>query len=268
MNQNEVQVRELAGWGLDDYEYRPATSVEANLYRVADGVASGSPFEAKDVVRPAETLELQDEFRKLSCRHDLIEEMSGLEWSLGVVDLRALIAFQRRVWFGAGSPPLAVPAARDWPALLSLCFGEAKPVGCELHSEKTPETLVLRSSNPNLHVRTSYDGAQPLSLHAGGPFFEVACLRGRWFLRDGYHRAYRLLQAGVFEVPAVVVQARTIEEVGADRSWFFDEETLFSDTPPLVTDFLNDELVLMYSRPALHKTIRITIEEFLTPATF
>jgi len=268
MKQHEVQVRELAGWGLDDYEYRPQANTETDRSRATGLVASRSPFQQRDAVLAEETSELQDEFLRRSSRQDLLDEMDGLDWSLGVVDLRALIAFQRRVSFGLDSPLLAVPAARDWPSLLSHCFGAAKPVGCELHSEEAPETLVLRSSNPNLHVRTSFDAARPLSIHAGGPFFEVACWHGRWFLRDGYHRAYKLLQAGVFEVPAIVVQARTIEELGADRPWFFSEETLFSETPPLVTDFLNDELVLTYSRPALHKTIRITIEEFLTPVAF
>jgi hypothetical protein len=90
-------------------------------------------------------------------------------------------------------------------------------------------------------------------------------LRGRWFLRDGYHRAYSLLQAGVYEVPAIIVQARTIEELGATHPWFFPEEILFSETPPRVCDFLDDDLVFEYNRPPLIKTLRITMEETLAP---
>ena len=41
-------------------------------------------------------------------------------------------------------------------------------------------------------------------------------------------------------MPAVVIYARSIEEVGATAPWFFNEEQLFSDRPPQVTDFLDD----------------------------
>lgn len=135
-----------------------------------------------------------------------------------------------------------------------------------IHDAAT-KTFVLRSSNPNLHFRTTGDAAAPLSIHAGGPFFEVACFRDRWFLRDGYHRAYNLFQAGVFEIPAVIVQARTIEELGATQPWFFSEDILFSEAPPYVSDFLSDDLIIEYDRPPLLKTLRITMEEILAPAS-
>ncbi len=86
-------------------------------------------------------------------------------------------------------------------------------------------------------------------------------LRGRWFLRDGYHRAYRLLQDGVYCVPAVVISARTLDELGATEPWFFNEEQLFSCRPPRVLDFLDESMVLRYERAALRKVIRIRVEE-------
>jgi hypothetical protein len=95
----------------------------------------------------------------------------------------------------------------------------------------------------------------------------VAQYHDRWFLRDGYHRAYDLLQANIFRVPAVIVYATTLEELGATRPWFFNEETLFSATPPRVIDFLNDALTLEYNRPLLIKTVSVTIEESLAPLT-
>jgi len=73
------------------------------------------------------------------------------------------------------------------------------------------------------------------------------------------------LQAGVHRVPAVVIFARTIEELGATESWFFAEDQLFSDRPPRVMDFLEDDLVLRYQRTALRKVIRIRVEESLQP---
>jgi hypothetical protein len=98
-------------------------------------------------------------------------------------------------------------------------------------------------------------------LHGGSPFFEVGEFRGRWFLRDGYHRAYHLLRAGVSTMVAVLVRARSLEELGANKPWFFSEEVLFSQRAPRVTDFLSDDLTVTYARPRLTRTIRIRIEE-------
>jgi hypothetical protein len=63
----------------------------------------------------------------------------------------------------------------------------------------------------------------------------------------------------------VIVQARTIEELGATQPWFYPEGVLFSEAPPLVADFNEDDLVLEYERPAMVKTLRIALEETLTP---
>jgi hypothetical protein len=151
-----------------------------------------------------------------------------------------------------------------------MCFGAEKPLSYRCMESVTPGStkreLVLTSNDPNLQLRPSADPSAPFLVHAGSPFFEVAQYRGRWFLRDGYHRAYRLLRAGVVQVPAIIVRARSLDELGATRPWFFREEILLSPKPPRVLDFLDDALVLQYERPPLIKTFRVTIEESLEPA--
>jgi len=267
MGGKDVSVRELAGWRLDDYEYRTKKIENAKLACATRLVAQRSPLQQENIVLATESSMLHDSLINQSSRLDLLDEMKGLEWSLGVVDLRSLVAFQRRISFHPEHPLPESPAATDWPALLALSFGPAKSVQCEMEQDAENRTILLHSDNPNLYLRATVDATSPLSVHAGGPFFEVACYRGRWFLRDGYHRAYALLRSGIFKVPAVIVQARTIEELGATQPWFFSEEVLFSDTPPCVIDFLDNELVLEYARPRLIKTLRITMEEILSPVT-
>jgi hypothetical protein len=267
MSPNLVRIRELAGWGFDRYEYRPETLTLDKISQAVNVTTRYSSFGQASVVMTAETERLQEMFTPHANRPDLLSEMSGLSWSLGVVDLRSLIAFQRRLAFNSEIARPPTPSARDWPALLALSFASPKPVECEILHDRLAETLILRSANPNLHFRVTNDPMHPVAVHAGGPFFEVARFRNRWFLRDGYHRAYALLKAQVFEVPAVIVEATTIEELGANQTWFFSEDILFSNAPPYVVDFLNDDLVLEYDRPALIKTLRIKMEEALTPAT-
>jgi hypothetical protein len=268
MSRDLVRILELTGWGLDKYEYRPAVLGPTELSRATDIIALRSLFEQSNVVLASETEQLHEAFCTYLKRPDLLSEMSGLSWSLGVVDLRSLIAFQRRLVSPAKTVQASIPIAGDWPALLALSFGPPKSIKCKITHNRAIQTVVLRSDNPDLHFRVTNDPASPLIVHGGGPFFEVACFRDRWFLRDGYHRAYSLLKDHVFKVPAVIVQAATIEELGANQPWFFPEEVLFSSAPPRVIDFLNDNLVFEYERPALIKTLRITIEETLKPATF
>jgi hypothetical protein len=268
MRCERIQIRELAGWDLDDYEYRPVSFEPDTFGRCKQSharrvIAQRPPFQTARALLKAETAALDDSLAIQATRSDLRAEMAGLDWSLGVVDLRLLLAFQRRLAYNPSLSQIVAHAADDWSALVALSFGPPKPVVCDLIRDGT--TVLLRSGNPNLQFRISADRSSPITVHAGSPFFEVAQYRSRWFLRDGYHRAYTLLRAGIFQLPAVIVQVRTLEELGAARPWFFPEEILFSSSPPRVTDFLDDALILEYDRPPLIKTLRVTMEETLAP---
>jgi hypothetical protein len=251
-------VRELAGWNLDENEYRPVID-SSRLDRARALVAERSPFEERSALCAVSDAAVQARLAEQESRLDLYTEMAGLDWSLGFVDLRALLAFQRRLVLNSDAPGVTIPAADNWPALMDLCFGRPKPIVCEVVQSET--SILLRSGNPNMHFRFTNDRSSPIAVYSGSPFFEVARYRGRWFLRDGYHRAYALLRAGVFYLPAVIVEAKSLAELGAVHPWFFPEEVLLSSSPPRVIDFLDDALVLEYDRTPLIKTLRLTMEE-------
>jgi hypothetical protein len=259
MSPRKVRVRELAGWGLDADEYRPEIADQRILQRARALVADRPSLEEKSALCILNHAALEASFAEQSSRPDLHAEMAGLDWSLGVVDLRLLLAFQRRLVLNPDQSRFFIPPPNDWPALTALSFGSPKPVICEIVQREA--SIMLRSTNPNLHFRVSEDAEAPILVHAGSPFFEVARYRGRWFLRDGYHRAFAALRAGVFRLPTVIVHARTLEELGATRPWFFPEEVLFSSSPPRVVDFLDDALVIEYDRSPLIKMLRVTMEE-------
>jgi hypothetical protein len=261
-----VHIRELAGWALDPSEYRPQ-ALDSGKIAHARHIISERVFQSANAVLEVETATLQDSLSGHALRPELQAEMAGLNWYLGVVDLRSLLAFQRRLAFNPSVPDIAVPSQTNWPALIELSFGPEKPVIYDLTHCTETRSIILRSNDPNLQLRISNDRAAPITVHAGSPFFEVALYEGRWFLRDGYHRAYALLRAGVFRLPSIIVEARTLAELGATHPWFFPEETLLSPSPPYVIDFLNDALTLDYDRPSLIKTLRVTMEETLAPAT-
>ncbi len=277
MSPAKVDVYELIAWGLDDYVYRDsathlgrkevATKIERAQQRFAERKCHGDC----PALLAEETGRLLHLLASSATHADLHKEYEGLDWRLGVVDLHRLLAFQRRLVFDPLHYHSAIPQQDDWTALISFAMGSRRSTEHHVTQRNISGgfAMELSSGNPDLQVRvrptSAADGPSPFLLFGGSPYFEVAEFRGRWFLRDGYHRAYRLLQAGVRRVPAVVINARTIEEVGATEPWFFNEAQLFSDHPPRVLDFLDESMVLRYERPALRKVIRIRVEESLEP---
>jgi hypothetical protein len=274
----KVDVHELIAWALDEYSYRSSTIVPRQeelakqIEQAQQRLTEREPYEGCPALLAEETAGVKHLLTAQAQRTDLQEEYEGLDWALGVVDLRRLLAFQRRLVFHSAPRFSSIPQQDDWSQLILLAFGSRR---CTKHRIINNGNVAdgldvnLYSSNPDLQLRLSpkagHSDLSPFSLHGGSPFFEVAELHGRWFLRDGYHRAYRLLQAGVHCMPAVVIRTRTLEELGATEPWFFNEDQLFSDRPPRVMDFLDESLVLRYERTALRKVIRIRIEESLQP---
>ncbi|WP_433966828.1 hypothetical protein [Tunturiibacter gelidiferens] len=278
MTSSKVAVHELIAWGLDEYSYRDgaagfdSTELAARVRQAGARLTERDRHATTSALLEQETRDIQPLLAMVTQREDLHLDNQGLDWTLGVVDLRLLLAFQRRLIFSPSREVSFTPRQGDWPGLISLAVGSERDTEHVLiHNDSETDRLDIRlhSSNPDLQLRFTPKrngcGALPLSLYGGSPFFEVAEFRGRWFLRDGYHRAYHLLQAGVNRIPAVVIYARSIEEVGATTPWFFHEEQLFSDRPPRVTDFLDSSMIMRYERTALRKVIRVRVEESLEP---
>ena len=278
MTVSKVNVHELIAWDLDDYPYRDAAAgvdsvkLAEKAKRARAKLAERDQYLETTALLERETKDIQDLLKVAAQREDLQSEYEDLDWTLAVIDIRRLLAFQRRLVFGCVSQAPILPERHDWLQLISLAIGSQRSTKHVLIHDRTEEDQLdirLHSSNPDLrlrlHPKTRIGELLPLSLYGGSPFFEVAEFHGRWFLRDGYHRAYHLLKAGLDRMPVVVIYARSIEELGATAPWFFNEEQLFSDRPPQVTDFLNDDMILRYERTALRKVIRIHIEESLEP---
>lgn len=261
---NHVCVRELIGWDLDENELRPASAQLNEKINSARAIIASRPsFRAVNPVATETPAPVTALLNHQLAREDLQREMDGLDWFLAVVELRQLLAFQRRLVFDPEYTQIATPTFDAWPALTALAFGPPVPAVFTT-IKSTPAELVVQSSNPNLCLRPAADNCR-LEFHGGSPFFEAAEYRDRWFLRDGYHRAEFLLRSGITQVPAVVIRARTLAELGAVGPWFFSEQSLFGPHPPYVSDFLDESLTQQYTRPRLHKTLRVTIEESFVP---
>lgn len=260
---------ELAAWGLDDgVERGPIPHTESTIENARRKLHMRETYQPSCPLLEQETKRLAPLLDRQHSRVNLHRDCRGLDWKLGMIDLRNLLAFQRRVSVERENGPL-LQDGENWEQLIPLAFPERKAdFSFSINPDRSE--AVIRSANPELKLfidPPSPAGALslPLSIDLGSPFIEAAHYNGRWFLRDGYHRAYSLLKIGIHRVPAVVIWARTIEELGAVHPWFFNQAVLFSEHPPRLMDFHDPELVLHYRRPMREKLIRVSVEESFQP---
>lgn len=225
MSPQYLEIRELAAWGFD-YPVDRGSLREEQFRRAAcdaqDRLAVRAHYLADPPICVEETRTLAN---LLADRKDAVYssgEFNGLAWELAVADLRKLIAFQRRIEFAHGD-------------------------SCPTHQKTESQRLI--------------DLALPLHSISKSPYMEVASYCGRWFLRDGYHRSFRLLNEGVHMIPCVVVYAESLAQMGAVGNRFFSQEILFSKQPPMVTDFLGEETTVRYRRALPEQIVPITNQQ-------
>ncbi|MGB8834209.1 MAG: hypothetical protein WCC95_18810, partial [Candidatus Sulfotelmatobacter sp.] len=108
-------------------EYRPAAH-RGDLEIARALAATRAPFEPSSALVESGDCGLREQFAEQEARADLQAEMAGLDWFLGVVDLRLLLAFQRRIILDSGAP---VPDPNDWVGRMDLCFGKPEPIVCD-----------------------------------------------------------------------------------------------------------------------------------------
>jgi hypothetical protein len=273
VNRQHLEIRELAAWGFDPQADRGSLvceQLEDAARKARHRLKVRKPYEADSSIS-VEATGIQADALAARCESIAAsDEFDGLVWQPAIVDLRKLIAFQRRIGF-AKDDHFQIEQAATWQHLLDL----ALPITLTqphyaVSAIPDGKSLTIRTLSPNLTVRfasgiaNGLDSVQ-LVAQAGSPYIEVASYRGRWFLRDGYHRSFLLLKQGICLVPAVVVCAETLEELGAIGHKFFAEDILFSDQPPMVTDFLDEELVLCYHRLLRERVMRVSIQELEDP---
>jgi hypothetical protein len=96
-------------------------------------------------------------------------------------------------------------------------------------------------------------------------YVQVAHYKDRYFLKNGYHRAYAALLSNRKHIPAVVSEFDDFAGVGAINPGFFSKELLMSDAPPLLSDFLNPQFAIDVRLKPMRKIIRVRVDEFLAP---
>jgi hypothetical protein len=252
------------------------TRIEEDIVARRDALANRPLFAAQSVL--VEDNEVKIDLEQLSRNPLLSTNFAQHRWSLKIVDLTRVIAFQKAINI-EGLEERVQSVVADPRKLAEFCLPGEQPVPPQgLITDVDQKGYTVSSLNPNLRIAGSQvhsalvapeEGMQPMSMLAvtflvsmGTSYMQVASYNGRDFLRDGYHRAAGLLRAGISTVPCVYIEAESFEEVGANPGTMLGYEVLFGDRPPFLSDFWDDSVSATVEQPTIRKAIRLRGEEF------
>jgi hypothetical protein len=185
-------------------------------------------------------------------------------WDLAVIaDLRRVVAAQPTVFVDEIVGYDAEVAPDDLAAIAQLTLPLSPPSAqLPAHFDEDEQTWNISSPSPNLRITGTFAGEVKPDVVGFGflleiltSFVSVAEFRGRWVLRDGYHRTYRLLAAGVRRVPAFV------RRFGDDESLFHSgmlpEDVYCGERPPTLADYHDDTVAGDVAYAPSETTIRV-----------
>jgi len=232
-----------------------------------------------DPQSPIVTVEDRTELDAVAARADVQAALGQLTWRAEMVDLRQVQTFQKLIKTDGLDARIA-PVVDQSVSLMEFCLPAQQPEPPQgTFADVDGKGFTVSSLNPNLRIAAGqasrFDVAQveggptiatmalSILVYLGPSYLQLAAYRGRYFLRDGYHRAAALLRAEIFEVPCIFIEAASWEQVQPPQQGFFSYEVCFAERPPLVADFWRDEVADDVLQPAVRKVIRVRGDEFV-----
>lgn len=258
---------------LDD-----VAQVQQSFLIYKQAVASRPTFRTSNPISEFPETEI---VQAITGREDIQATFAGLEWRPARVNLEKVLSYQQ-VINTDGLEDRIASVRTSVAALLDLCLPvEPTLTASSVAFDPDQHGVTISSLNPNLRLHPGFKvdpvqvsvapGVAPRSMlqvsflvEANRSYLQVAHFRNRYFLRDGYHRAAALLRAGISIVPCILIEARTIGELGLQPG-LFTPEIIFSDHPPRLTDFWDDAVSCDVAQPTMRKVIRAQTSEFALP---
>jgi hypothetical protein len=182
-----------------------------------------------------------------------LREVAGhlfeLGWQPAMVDLTRVCTFQPVVCTDYDTRMTGL-VPQSLMSLARVTFPLGPTPDYQMNFDPTRNAWLLSSPDPNLQVTTRFTGPAPPSLpHVRVYGFHVAMSRsvmevgryqGRWYLRDGYHRALALLRLGVRWVPSLVREFTELEKLLP--SGMLPPAVFTGPRPPLLSSYFDDEV--------------------------
>lgn len=191
-------------------------------------------------------------------------------WRVCIADLQRVCALQPQIFTDHAVERASGLEPGNLRRIAEVSLPLPKKAILPLQFDRARQVWMLSSANPNLRIVGNWHGeVQPGMMGFGftvsvlPSFLQVAHFSNRYVLRDGNHRAYGFLRAGITSVPALTRDFGPFEDLGLPPG-LLPPAAYLGDRPPLLTDFLNDEVSADVFLPAAEKMIVVAGLE-LTP---
>lgn len=237
---------------------------KASIKRAVDYVTSLPPRgELSPRIRPLPS-EHRDHISQLEAEPTFSEIRQGavsVEW--GLVEIGNVRCFQQNINSGyVAELTTRLPKPSDSAGTIRFCqplSSERQKIALPIGFNQSTNTYTIVSENLDLRIQGNIGGqtADPNGVQRsfvgfmfgfGLPQIAVAEYRGKFVIRNGYHRALALLQAGHTEIPAVVVHCSSYQATGGAAPGFLPPDLVLSDRPPVLADYLSDAAVEVQRR--------------------
>lgn len=195
-------------------------------------------------------MDIQDRRKQLEDDPTFKEHLVGVhEHSFASVEIAKLHSFQPNLNLEyVDRLKQGVPTPGDITGLLKFCL----PLRTEL--PKSPalgsfnpntNTFTLSSENLDLRIIGSVQGEEPTAGRSffgfaygmGLPQMSVVEYQGIYMIKNGYHRAYALFEAGHKFFPCILLRTNNYNATGAAVPGFFSVDLILSERSPLLVDF-------------------------------
>lgn len=204
--------------------------------------------------------------------HDYVREFSTNQyakpfmnagWQVRMADLSKLYAFQETVCIEPAQAQTAHANKDDLLSLARVTLGLETYGEPTVHFDSVQRAWVISSLNRNLdvigHFTRSVPGGVGCGFMAGvtPSFMQVIRYRGRYLLKDGYHRAFGLLRSGISQVPVLFLEMPSDETLDLGNS-HLPPEAWLGPRPPRLPDYQDDSVSTEVMLPGTRKMIVIS----------
>lgn len=184
-------------------------------------------------------------------------------WSVKIVDLSRVCALQPIIFSDHADERAAPVQPNDIRSIAAVSLPLQTSSGLPAQFDEVQKAWMIASRNPNLRLVGQFAGeVQPGQIGFGfivsvlASYVQVALFRGRFVLRDGYHRSLGLLKRGIKNVPVLVREYSQYEDLGLPTG-MLSQAAYLGDQPPVLMDYLDDSVAANVLLPGSQKMIVI-----------
>lgn len=174
-------------------------------------------------------------------------------WTVKIADLRGVCTIQPQVEIINSKERTNIQTKDNLVEIAKISIPKTSPTQLAGSFDQTKNAFVFSSPNPNLKILApvnTVDGIFGFVVGVANSFVQVVKVNGRYFMRDGHHRAYGFLSNEINLVPVLYREFNSINDMGLPQG-LFPPETLIGNNPPRLLDYFEDSVsgIAEFTRP-------------------